>query len=76
MKKHKHYGYLCGVDWQHELGNTSFPELYNSVDELKKYRTCWVQCGIVKVELKLVEWSEPQDFSTIGENDYVDSAKP
>jgi hypothetical protein len=56
--------YSCGVDWQHEIGEApdlegSMP-LYSSVEELKEKRSCWKQCGIVKLELSLKEWVEPQ----------------
>lgn len=56
--------YTCGVDWQHEIGEA--PDLegkmpfYSTVKELKKKRTCWEECGIVEVEVKLTKWVEPQ----------------
>ena len=59
----KRYGYMCGVDFQHELGEVmdSTP-IYASVESLKEQRKCWTTCGIVKVEIKLLTWEEPQDF--------------
>lgn len=73
MKKRKIYGYLCGVDFQHEAGESSdYPLLYNSPEALKKDRVCWEQCGIVQVELKLVKWVELQNFDFEGKDDYVD----
>jgi len=59
--------YMCGVDWQHEIGaamggNTVHP----SVEDLKKHRKCWKSCGIVEIEVKFVKWVEPQDFSDFG----------
>jgi hypothetical protein len=56
--------FLDGVDFQHELGETTVTT-YASVDSLKKSSKCWSQCGIVKVKLKVnsVEWVEPQNFN-------------
>jgi hypothetical protein len=58
--------YCCGVDIQHEICEApdlegSMP-LYSSVKELKKQRTCWKECGIVELELKLIKWVQPQDL--------------
>lgn len=58
--------YLCGVDWQHEIGEAmdlegSMP-FYSSVEELKEKRTCWKQCGIIEAEIKMIKWVEPQDL--------------
>jgi hypothetical protein len=46
--------FVDGVDWQHEIGdaidgNTVYPD----VDSLKKYNTCWDQCGIVECEARI-----------------------
>jgi len=58
--------YTCGVDWQHEIGQASDLEgkmpLYSTIEDLKRKRTCWKECGIVEVELKLKKWVEPQRF--------------
>ena len=60
MKKSK-YGYMCGVDYQHELGEVpDFSLIYSSVKDLKRQRECWKGCGIVKLKIDLVKWSEPQ----------------
>jgi hypothetical protein len=58
--------YICGVDWQHELGQAADGTLfYPSIESLKKYSPCWSECGIVKVTATFddIEWVEPQDFS-------------
>ena len=58
--------YICGVDWQHELFEAGDgTKFYPSIEDLKKYRSCWDQCGVVKVNVTFddVEWVEPQDFS-------------
>lgn len=58
--------YVCGLDWQCEIGEAPDIEgkmpLYSSVDELKKARPCWEECGIVELEVQLVSWVEPQDL--------------
>lgn len=54
-------GYMCGVDFQHELAHIGGP-IYASVEDLKAKRECVKQCGIVKVEIRLLEWKQPQDF--------------
>lgn len=58
-------GYMCAVDFRWELGEVpdSAP-VYSSVEDLKRQRTCWKSCGIVKVEVKLLEWVEPENFSS------------
>jgi hypothetical protein len=64
-KKRSKYVYLCGVDWQHELGEEMLkPDVvvYPSVESLKKHRTCWKSCGIVKLKVTLEEWVEDQDL--------------
>lgn len=58
--------YVCGVDWQHEIGEEmAKPDVvvYPSVESLKKHVSCWEECGIVELELKVIKWVEPQDFT-------------
>jgi len=67
--------YACGVDWQHEIGEAPDLEgkmpLYSSVEELKQKRTCWDECGIVEIELKVTKWVLKQDLfkKTIDKDD-------
>jgi hypothetical protein len=54
---------MCGVDFQHHLGEDAQPtKTYASVEDLKEARRCWSQCGIVEVEISVKSWVEPQDF--------------
>ncbi len=47
-------GYMCKTDYEYELENASGgAEIYSSVNDLKKHRKCWSDCGIVKVEIIL-----------------------
>lgn len=65
------YLYICGVDWQHEVGEVLYIEgkmpFYSSVSELKKSKPCWKTCGIVKIKLKLDSWIVEQ--ALIGKDD-------
>ncbi len=53
--------YLCGIDYQHELGECDV-KVFESVERLKKTNQCWSKCGIVKIEvdIKKVQWIEKQ----------------
>jgi hypothetical protein len=46
--------YVCGVDWQHEIGEAPDVIVYPSIESLKKHRTCWKECGIIELEVKKV----------------------
>lgn len=63
MNKPK-YVYICGIDWQHELfpKNAHPPEYFFTIKDLKKYRPCWVQCGIVRIKLTIDKWVHKQDL--------------
>lgn len=55
--------YMCGVDWQHELGECGGGvSVYSSIKDIKKCRECVAQCGIVEVEVSLVGWAQEQNF--------------
>lgn len=52
-------GYLCGVDWQHDIDQDA--EVYASPKLLEDAKGCVVQgCGIVKVKMTEVKWVKPQ----------------
>jgi len=58
------YVYVCGVDWQHELGEASGGnKVYPSVEDLKRHVSCWVDCGIVKIKMSNAEWVFDQSRS-------------
>lgn len=57
--------FVCGVDWQHEIGHASDVKMYASEDDLKRKRTCWESCGIVQLEVRIVKWTHPQDLFKI-----------
>jgi hypothetical protein len=46
-------GYMCQIDWDHELGNASDGNtVYPSIEALKRGHECWEECGIVEVEVR------------------------
>lgn len=57
-------GYVCGVDWQHELGEPGLIgpacKVYNSIEELQAGESCTAECGAVEVEIRLKRWVIPQ----------------
>lgn len=57
-----HKKYLCGIAFQHELGETSEINIYDSLEELKKGHICWEECGIVEIEIK--DDKQPEDYSS------------
>lgn len=68
-RKKKTFVYVCGVEYQHELGTDGGAgpyEVFNSLHELKTHVSCWRQCGIVKVELKNAKWIVAQDLGKTG----------
>ena len=67
MDNSKVLGYMCGVDYQWELGECD-STIYASVESLKEKQRCWESCGIVKLSTEpmygilQIEWVEPQDL--------------
>lgn len=58
-------GYLCGITWQHELGQTDI-KIYPTVDSIKNQHGCSEHsCGIVEVEVKCKRWIVDQDLRAI-----------
>lgn len=59
--------YTCGIGWQHD----PTIKLFDSVEKLKEKKECWVECGIVKVEVVEKEWVEEQNLDRCngGENE-------
>jgi len=57
------YGYMCGVDFQHEVGSAGGGNrVFPSIKDLRENYPCVEQCGIVKVRVELVEWLRSCDF--------------
>lgn len=46
--------YMCKTDWNFELGKGyDGCELYSTIEDLKEYRPCVEECGIVEIEVTL-----------------------
>lgn len=55
-QKDSRIGYMCKVDFMWELGEAmGGNEIYASIEDLKENRPCVEECGIVKVEINLLE---------------------
>jgi len=57
----KKTGYICGIAWQHEAGETDI-KVYESIEHLKEKEECWGECGIVEISLEEVKWVVPQNI--------------
>jgi hypothetical protein len=59
-------GYMDGIDWQHHLGeDPKGVMIYPSVKDTRRGEACLRGgggCGIVKVEIRQIEWTEEQDL--------------
>jgi hypothetical protein len=56
-------GYMCLIDWQHELGEASGGTLvYASLEDLKRNHAMWESCGVAEVEVRLKAEVVPQNL--------------
>jgi hypothetical protein len=56
-------GYMCGVDFDTELGlNADGNRVFPSVKALKRAMSCWKSCGIVEVEVRARRMVVKQDL--------------
>jgi len=69
MSKKSFKVYVCGVDFQHEIGNASDGNtIYPSVAALKAHAKCWKGCGIVELNLTLSKWVVEQNYEEMCKN--------
>jgi hypothetical protein len=62
-------GYMCKVDWDHELGEAcGGSTIYPSLENLKPHHPMWKECGVVEVETRLVEVAVPEDLELMMAN--------
>jgi hypothetical protein len=61
--------YVCGTDWDWEIGEAPSCDVYDSVESLKRKKTCWKQCGIVELEVRLSKVIEPSKKWSANETD-------
>ena len=75
--------YLCGIAFQHELGETDEIDIYDTLEEMKSSHKCWHSCGIVEIEIEFESHPENYTYHTwvvkqnmnwgkASANDYVD----
>lgn len=58
------YGFMCAVDYQHELGEAAGGNVvYPSIGEVKEHRKCTDECGIVKVMVLRVATVQDENYS-------------
>ena len=56
-------GYMCAIDFDHELGEAwGGSKIYSSLDDLKEHHHCWEGCGIVKVKIYHNKTVVPQNL--------------
>jgi hypothetical protein len=57
-------GFMCKVDWDHELGEALGGNIiYPSQADLVANKKCTDQCGMVEVEIRLKRVIKESDFS-------------
>ena len=56
-------GYMCMIDWQHEIGAASDGnKVYPSIEDLRRDHTMFEQCGVVEVRISFSKIMIPQDL--------------
>jgi hypothetical protein len=65
MQKRSKLIYVCGTDWNHEVGEVSDVQMYASVAMLKKEKACWKECGIVELKVTESKWIVKENFEQI-----------
>ena len=62
-------GYMCMIDWDHELGNASDGDrVFPSIEALKRAHPMWAECGIVEVTVsfsKVEAWAEESPLDNL-----------
>jgi|APFre7841882654_1041346.scaffolds.fasta_scaffold71377_3 hypothetical protein len=64
-KGRKVKAFMCGIAWQHELGETDvrlYPSAKVMLSGPKGHVFCAKECGIVEVEVKFVRWVREQNL--------------
>lgn len=76
VKKEKFKVFIDGVDYQHEIGQTSDGnKVYSDIDSLKEHNRCWEGCGIVECELVFKKWVLEQNWKEMTKNTRIYSVK-
>lgn len=48
-------GYMCMIDWEHEIGQAPKTTVYASLNALKQHHPMWEECGIVEVRVNFTQ---------------------
>ena len=67
LLKFPKFAYIDGIDWQHHVEDDAYGvKIYPSVDALEKGSGhSMEECGIVKIELREVEWVVSQNLHLV-----------
>lgn len=56
-------GFMCKIDFDHEVGNVfGGSQVYATLEDLRECEPASDECGIVEVEIRLVEVVEWESF--------------
>jgi hypothetical protein len=58
-------GFMCLVDWKHEIGRAPDNKVYSSLETLQEDHTCWAECGMVEVEVRSIRIVVPEDHTEV-----------
>jgi hypothetical protein len=47
-------GFMCRTDFEHELTYVACTTIYADLEDVKCFRKCWEECGIVEVEVSVL----------------------
>jgi len=57
-------GYMCMIDWQHEIGCAcGGSTVYPSIQDLKENHSMWEECGIVEVTVSFSKVIVPENMN-------------
>lgn len=55
--------YMCGIGWQHEVGETNVDVFPPDLEHMKKLtKHDLEECGVARVEMRFIEWVVPQNI--------------
>lgn len=56
-------GFMCKVDFDYDIEGSNGADIYPTIEMLRRRRRCVDECGIVKVEIRLLGVEQDEDFS-------------
>ncbi len=61
-------GYICGTDIHDISLGANDVKIYSSIEDLKINRTCWEECGIIELDIKVKYVSQPVYYLELKED--------